>query len=62
MKSCFWNHSWDKWEQLEPKKMYAIDLRATNPEPYLDYTIYTQKRYCKICNKMEIESKRINNY
>lgn len=57
-KNCFWGHSWGGWKQEEPKDMYFVS--KWNKKPSLDYRLYIQKRFCTICQKIEIESEKID--
>ena len=59
--SCLWSHKWKQWEQEEPYKIYANSTEDPK-KAYLYYTIYTQKRFCNLCNKMEVKKVRVNNY
>lgn len=50
-------HDWDKWTQYDQKMVnYGRILHLTKRGvKYFEYIEERQKRFCRICNKMEVE-------
>ncbi len=49
-KTCFWRHDWGNWKQ------YSWTMhRRTSKGSEATWQEWQQKRYCKRCNKMQIE-------
>ena len=52
-KTCFWRHDWGNWKQYS-LTMHSMD-RRTGKGSEATWQEWQQKRYCKRCNKMQIE-------
>jgi hypothetical protein len=55
IKSCRLFHDWTKWKQYKVPMQY---IWRENPDKPVKYTALRQKRYCKVCNKMQDEEVR----
>ena len=54
-KSCFlWFHDWDKWSESQPMK-FTYEDKFTGRERK-DVGGFTQHRYCKRCNELQIKN------
>jgi len=49
--NCFWRHKWSKWEQ-EPR----VVITKKGNDTLMGFFMI-QKRHCKVCNKLEVETK-----